>query len=145
MQKCTRGTVGPWRRRKPIVIKGNTISREVLRLVLAHCHPCLAPVLLISEPVISYTLTLGGNNADFCSTTARACVNFIGGSFETAQLCADQYVDTPPVGSEPLVFEWPSQTCQPPLNGEAAGDGPDGHVCTWNLISGCTEEGRSVL
>ena len=97
------------------------------------------------EPEVSYTLALGGNNADFCSTTARACVNFVGGSFETAQLCADQYVDTPPVGSEPLVFEWPTQTCQPPLDGEAQGNGPDGHVCTWNLISGCTEEGRQFF
>ena len=32
-----------------------------------------------------------------------------------------------------------------PLNGEAQGNGPDGHVCTWNLISGCTEEGVNSL
>ena len=97
------------------------------------------------DPELSYALSLGGDNADFCSTTARACVNFVGGSFETARLCAGQYVDTPPVGTEPLVFEWPTQTCQPPLDGEAQGNGPDGHVCTWNLISGCTEEGRQFF
>ena len=100
--------VGPWGRRKPICDqRSNTISLETSRLVLVHCHPYSVLVVVNFEPEVGYTLALGGNNADFCSTTARACVNFVGGSFETAQVCADQYVDTPPVGSEPLVFEWP--------------------------------------
>ena len=29
-----------------------------------------------------------------------------------------------------------------PIEGESAGQSEDGEVCTWNLISGCTEEGR---
>lgn len=98
-----------------------------------------------SDPQSAFSLALGGNNPDFCSTTARACVNFIGGSFETAEVCAGQYVDTPPVGSEPLVFQWPTQSCVPPLDGEEPGQGENGEVCTWNLISGCTEEGREFF
>jgi hypothetical protein len=90
-----------------------------------------------------YVLNLGGNNPDFCSTTARSCVSFLQGTFTASPLCEDQYTPTEPIVSEPFIFKWPTQTCKPPLDGEAEGQGPDGDVCTWNLISGCTEEGRS--
>ncbi|MGC6417031.1 MAG: proteinase inhibitor [Bradymonadia bacterium] len=98
-----------------------------------------------SDPTLAFTLSLGGNNPDFCSTTARACVNFIGGSFEIGPVCAGQYVDTPPIDGEALVFEWPTQSCVPPLDGEPEGQSENGEVCTWNLISGCTEEGRQFF
>ena len=90
-----------------------------------------------------FALHLGGNNPDFCSTTARSCVSFLQGTFTSSTLCEEQYTPTEPIVSEPFVFEWPTQTCKSPVEGEASGQGPDGEVCTWNLISGCTEEGRS--
>ena len=91
----------------------------------------------------AFVLHLGGTNADFCSTTARACVTFFEGVFASSPLCEDQYTPTAPIGGEAFIFEWPTLTCMPPLEGEPPGQGPDGEVCTWNLISGCTEEGRS--
>lgn len=89
-----------------------------------------------------YRLLLGGDNADFCSTTARACTNFLGGQFVSSETCADRAVPTEPISSTPFVFHWPTRTCQAPLEGEPAGSGPDGQVCTWSLISACTEPGR---
>ncbi len=90
-----------------------------------------------------YRLDLGGSNPDFCTATARACTNFLDGTFDAAEPCEDAYV--PPPVNNSFVFEWPTRTCVTPAEGTPAGQGPDGRVCTWNLISGCTEEGRSYL
>ncbi len=92
-----------------------------------------------------YRLHLGGDNADFCSTTARACVGFLQGYFMPSELCSSRDVPTEPIALTDFVFEWPTQTCRPPVEGDPAGTGPDGDVCTWSLISGCTEEGRDYL
>ena len=92
-----------------------------------------------------YRLHLGGDNPDFCSLSARACVGFLQGYFTSSETCADRDVPTEPVAQTGFVFEWPTQSCQPPSEGDPAGTGPDGDVCTWNLISGCTEEGRDYL
>ena len=105
--------------------------------------PVLGTCTIGDETQEGYVLHLGGNNPDFCSTTARSCTSFLDGEFTSSELCEDQYTPTEPVTSEPFIFEWPTQTCQPPLEGEPAGQGENGEVCTWNLISGCTEEGRS--
>lgn len=90
-----------------------------------------------------YRLLLGGANPDFCTATARACTNFLEGEFLAAPACEGAFV--PPPVDAGFVFEWPTEECVAPPEGEAAGDGPDGAVCTWNLISACTEEGRSYL
>jgi hypothetical protein len=89
-----------------------------------------------------YRLWLGGENADFCSTTGRACTNLMQGHFTPSTTCADRAVPTEPSASAAFVFQWPTQTCRAPLDGEAPGQGPDGQVCTWNLISACTEPDR---
>jgi hypothetical protein len=90
-----------------------------------------------------YRLVLGGSNPDFCTATARACTTFLDGEFTAASACEGAYV--PPRVDGSFVFEWPTQTCVQPSDSEAPGAGPDGQVCTWNLISACTEEGRSYL
>lgn len=92
---------------------------------------------------LGYRLVLGGDNPDFCTSTSRACTSFLAGEFTPAPACEDAYFP-PPVDSS-FVFQWPTQECVTPPEGEALGDGPDGTVCTWNLISACTEEGRSFL
>lgn len=89
-----------------------------------------------------FRLLLGGDNADFCSTTARACTNFLQGHFVPSETCADRAVPTEPMSSEPFVFHWPTLTCKDPVDGEPQGNGPEGQICTWNLISACTEPGR---
>ncbi|MCA9624928.1 MAG: hypothetical protein KC731_38150, partial [Myxococcales bacterium] len=45
-------------------------------------------------------------------------------------------------GGDENVFIQPYLECVPPLDGEPPGQSPDGEVCTWQAISGCTEEGR---
>jgi len=44
--------------------------------------------------------------------------------------------------SQSTVFQWPTRTCVEALPGEPEG-ATNGEVCTWNLISGSTEAGRS--
>lgn len=90
-----------------------------------------------------YRLVLGGTNPDFCTATARACTTFLEGEFTAAPACEGAYVPPPVDGS--FVFQWPTQTCVQPSDDESPGAGPDGQVCTWNLITACTEEGRSYL
>ncbi len=103
---------------------------------------CDVPADLDAE----YRLHLGGANPDFCTLTARACVRFLEAYFTPSVLCADRNVPREPITDEGgIVFQWPTQTCEPALEGEPPGNGPDGDVCTWNLISGCTEEGRSYM
>ena len=92
---------------------------------------------------LEYQLVLGGTNADFCTATARACTNFLDGAFTAAPACEGAYVPPPVDGG--FVFEWPTQTCVAPAPGAPPGASPGGEVCTWNLISGCTEPGRDYL
>jgi hypothetical protein len=90
---------------------------------------------------LEYTLYLGGSNPDFCTATGRACTTFLDGEFTAAPACEGAYIP-PATSASSFIFEWPTQSCVPPLPEEGSGDSPGGEVCTWNLISGCTEEGR---
>lgn len=102
--------------------------------------PSLGECRVTGENGQSFVLSLGGANKDFCSTTGRACMQFLKGTFVPAETCkgVDIPVDEPTVSTP---FVWPTETCADPKNGEPAG-ARQGKVCTWNLISGCTEPGR---
>jgi Synergist-CTERM protein sorting domain-containing protein len=89
------------------------------------------------NPGLEYLLQVGGDNSDQCSSAELACTSFVSGSFEPSGVCVAGTGE-----DEHTVFIWPYQTCDLPIEGEDDGDGPDGTVCVWNLISGCTEEGR---
>ena len=82
------------------------------------------------------TTELGGVAATECSSAELACTTFAGGTFVAGSVCASATTD------DHTVFIWPTQSCVDPLPGEPAGQSADGKVCTWNLISACTEEGR---
>jgi hypothetical protein len=101
--------------------------------------PALGECRVTSDYERSFVLHLGGSNRDFCSTTGRACVQFIKGEFVPASTCAG--VDIPTDAPTATTFVWPTETCAEPKAGEGPG-ARDGKVCTWNLISGCTEPGR---
>ena len=81
-------------------------------------------------------LVFPGGYGDDCSGLSFGCT-FAGGEFEPSDYC------DPNGGSGGGgVFQPFEQICTDPISGEEPGDGPDGQVCTWQAISGATEEGR---
>ena len=112
---------------------------------------CVVNPTLGSCPVIppdgkEYVIQIGGSDQRDCIASAHACTAFLRGTFVASDNCAGySQAPQPPMsddGSETTVFQWPTLSCVEPLPGEPAG-ATDGEVCTWNLISGSTEEGRS--
>ena len=89
-----------------------------------------------------YRLFLGGDNPDLCNVSGRACVVNLKGEFLPSEQCVDRYSPPEMNMSTSSVFEWPTLSCQAPPEGEQSGQSENGEVCTWNLISGCTEAGR---
>ncbi len=84
--------------------------------------------------IVSY-----GEDAGSCGITQTGCETFGGGTWEPDAVCAD---DDTGGGGVSNPFIQPTLECRDPVDGEAAGSGPDGQVCTWQLISASTEEGR---
>ena len=79
-------------------------------------------------------------DTDECKTNERGCELFGGGAWVPAGLCGG--ADLPEPENDGPVFLPPTLTCKAPLDGEPAGQSANGEVCTWNMISGSTEEGR---
>lgn len=107
--------------------------------------PLLGTCFVTPTDALDYVLTLGGDNPRQCSAGAMACTAFAGGTFEASDNCRGY--DTAPMSGEPgedTVFQWPTKTCKPALEGEPPGQ-TNGEVCTWNLISAATEEGRRYV
>lgn len=87
-------------------------------------------------------ITMRGDDATKCASTKRGCEFFGGGIFAPSSLCAT--LDPNASGGTGLpTFQWPELSCKDPKAGEPAGRGPNGQVCTWEMISAATEEGRS--
>ncbi|MBU6162314.1 MAG: proteinase inhibitor [Myxococcales bacterium] len=87
-----------------------------------------------------YVLYLSGDDASACAISTTACETFTAGTFEPQGVCADGEPVEP--GPALGVFLQPDFVCSEPVEGEAPGTGPDGTVCTWTMISACTEPGR---
>jgi hypothetical protein len=104
--------------------------------------PTLGECRLPSDYDKQAVLYLGGTNASLCTTTGRACVQFLNGSFVASPTCEGATIPTDPPTSS--VFQWPTQSCVDAKAGEPSGT-TAGKVCTWNLIAGCTEPGRKYL
>ncbi|MBK8258056.1 MAG: proteinase inhibitor [Polyangiaceae bacterium] len=79
-----------------------------------------------------------GADAAACSGQKLGCETFAGGAWQPEEICKDDDYQPPTT----TVFQPPELICKDPVNGEAAGQGEDGKVCTWGMISGCTEPGR---
>lgn len=80
-----------------------------------------------------------GDDVNRCGSSKTGCEFFGGGYWDPAPLCADANEIIVP---EEDAFPRPVKICADPLPGEPPGQGPDGQVCTWEMISGATEEGR---
>jgi hypothetical protein len=87
-------------------------------------------------------ITMIGGDASACASTKRGCEFFGGGIFGPSALCSGLDPDTA-TGVGLPVFQWPERVCKDPLPGEPAGKSENGQVCTWETISGATEEGRA--
>jgi hypothetical protein len=83
-------------------------------------------------------VVIPGSDPGKCGSSERGCELFGGGIFVPAKVCggAADVEETTTVFT-PAVLE-----CRDPLAGEAPGASADGKVCTWTMISGCTEPGR---
>lgn len=86
-------------------------------------------------------ITFPGSDANSCSSSERGCEFFGGGVFDPAPVCGG--VDSNTGGTGLPIFQPPVLTCSDPKAGEAPGKSEGGKVCTWEAISGATEEGRA--
>lgn len=86
-------------------------------------------------------ITFPGVNAEKCASMQRGCELFGGGVFDPAPVCGGKVVDLGDTGLP--TFQQPVLTCKDPKAGEAPGQSEGGKVCTWEMISGATEPGRS--
>ena len=84
-------------------------------------------------------VVIPGANPGHCRQQERGCELFGGGIFVPGPVCGGDALPDPEEGT---VFQWPDLECRPALAGEPAGTSADGQVCTWSMISGCTEPGR---
>jgi hypothetical protein len=98
----------------------------------------LAQCVVDAGTVEAYTIVFPDGPDATCSGLQVGC-NFAGGEYVPAAACGGE----DPIDPIDIVpFTWPEQVCVDPLPGEPAGQGPDGQVCTWEVISASTEEGR---
>lgn len=85
-------------------------------------------------------ITFPGDDASKCSSLKRGCEFFGGGIFDPSLVCGGE---EPASGGTGLpTFEWPTLSCRDPKPGEPPGKSAGGQVCTWEMISAATEEGR---
>jgi hypothetical protein len=82
-----------------------------------------------------------GDDATQCKSNKTGCQFFANGYWDPAPICAGGAADELIVLEN--VFPQPQQVCVEPLAGEPPGQSPGGLVCTWEMISGATEEGRA--
>lgn len=94
-----------------------------------------------NEDRTDYVLVTPGADPAACAGAQMGCEVFAQGTFTPGPTC-DGTVTPGGGGGGGNVFTQPYQVCKDPLPGEPAGNGPNGQVCTWTLISACTEEGR---
>lgn len=83
--------------------------------------------------------TVEGDDPSKCGSQRFGCETFARGTWTPAANCE---------GSDEIVvledpFPLPERVCVDPLPGEPEGQSEDGQVCTWQVVSGATEEGRA--
>lgn len=96
---------------------------------------------IFEEDGLYIRASLPGDNPDDCSSTVRGCEFFGRGAFEAAPVCGGVDPDSGPGVTGLAVFQQPVLKCVDAKAGEPPGR-TGGKVCTWEMISGATEEGR---
>lgn len=87
-------------------------------------------------------ISLPGVDAQKCASMKRGCELFGGGVFDPAPVCGGK-VEEDSGDTGLSTFRQPVLNCVDPKPGEPAGHSEGGKVCTWEMISGATEPGRS--
>jgi hypothetical protein len=96
-----------------------------------------------SDPATAMQLVIPGTDATGCASNERGCEVFGGGTWVPGDVCGGASLSDADDAYDPdNYYRGGEQRCVEPVEGEPAGNGPDGTVCTFNQIGGCTEEGR---
>lgn len=90
-----------------------------------------------SDPLQAVQLVIPGDDATTCAANERGCELFGGGTWVDGDVCGDggADVDVDDLYDADHYYVPETQTCKEVDGG--------GSVCTWNQMSGCTEEGRN--
>ena len=111
------------------LVEGQGCARDA---VIGEC-------LVAGGEELENTIVFPGTDPGACSGAEFGC-SFAQGEWMPGEVCNGE-VDDEGVPSDQAFVPF-SQVCVDPLPEEPAGNGPDGQVCTWEAISGSTEEGR---
>lgn len=121
-------------------------AEEDAELVLGSCpyEETQGACVLEGDAQKIIQLVIEGGDPGRCANNERGCELFGGGSWAPGSVCGgddvpdvDDYYDPNAPYYIPEV-----RMCQDPVAGEPPGTSEGGKVCTWNQMSGCTEEGR---
>jgi hypothetical protein len=96
---------------------------------------------VLGEEGLETVIIAPGDDASKCGGQKLGCETFGGGTWTPDEPCTGDITD-PPTGT---VFQPPELICKDPVAGEPAGTSAGGQVCTWGMISGCTEPGRKFV
>lgn len=137
LEECT-DYVGPWTTAEATddcTAKGSTFASKPCGLPerLGYC-------ILGGAQMKFSRISFPGTDATQCASLKRGCEFFGGGIFDPAAACGG--VIGEPTGTGLPTFQQPVRTCVDPKAGEPPGQSDGGQVCTWEIISGATEEGR---
>lgn len=84
-----------------------------------------------------------GDDPAKCGGQKLGCETFGGGTWLPDEPCKGDVTDPDPPTTN--VFQPPELICKDPVAGEPPGASEGGKVCTWGMISGCTEPGRKFV
>lgn len=104
----------------------------------------LAECVVDEDGPDAYTLVFPGEEGDSCDNLSLGCT-FAGGDYRPSELCDSADDGQPGGGGAVTPFVPFEKICVDPIEGEPEGESADGKVCTWEAISGSTEEGRRFV
>lgn len=100
----------------------------------------LGRCVVTSEPGQETQTHSYGPDGSGCSDLKFGCETFARGQWFSMGACLNPGADDPQPKSQGIVPA--TRNCVDPLPGQAPGQSPGGKVCTWESISGSTENGR---
>ena len=99
----------------------------------------LGRCLLPGKDGLALEITFPGSDKEECGSVRTGCEVFAGGYFEPSATCGGDVG----AGTGLPAFEPAVRVCRDPKEGEGPGQSAGGQVCTWQVVSGATEEGRN--
>lgn len=112
---------------------------------LTVAQPCPVPkalgrCVIAKDPNLETQIHSYGPDGSGCADLKFGCETFARGSWIPAGECLSPKAGEPQPKSQGIVPA--TRNCVDPLPGQAPGQSPGGKVCTWESISGSTENGR---